>query len=230
VDRQRRSISAQEGGRLCGAVAIPVFCGPVFRCDRGRGVALSAKAVSGGGRKPRGVVPRFVTTGPVRTQATGALPAAPGDAGGGAIHPLRDKPGYLVRCVHQRSTAIFAEESREFGVTGPQHVVMVALAHNPGIDQNTLAELADLDRYTAGDVLSRLVGRGLVIREVNAADRRGRILSLSAQGMAMLQEMREAVARTQERFLAPLSAGERQVFIELLRKMLPREDEGSGRG
>ncbi|WP_424135517.1 MarR family winged helix-turn-helix transcriptional regulator [Roseomonas chloroacetimidivorans] len=132
---------------------------------------------------------------------------------------LRDKPGHLMRRVQQRSTSIFAEESREFGVTGPQHVIMVALAHHPGVDQNTVAELVDLDRSTTGDVLARLERRGLILRKVNEEDRRGRVLFLSASGQKMLQDMGPAVARTQERFLAPLSAAERKQFLNLLRKL-----------
>ncbi|MFT8246956.1 MarR family winged helix-turn-helix transcriptional regulator [Roseomonas sp. BN140053] len=135
------------------------------------------------------------------------------------IHPLRDKPGHLVRCVQQRSATIFAEESREFGVTGPQHVIMVALAHNPGVDQNTVAALVDLDRSTTGDVVARLERRGLIWREVNAADRRGRQLFLSDSGRQMLQDMGPSVERTQDRFLAPLDPDERREFVRLLRKM-----------
>ena len=132
---------------------------------------------------------------------------------------LRDKPGHLVRRVQQRSVDIFAEESRAFGVTGPQHVIMVALAHNPGVDQNTVAELVDLDRSTTGDVLARLERRGLIERHVNPQDRRGRVLLLSAAGKRMVRDMAPCVARTQARFLAPLSERERQQFLRLLRKM-----------
>ncbi|MFT8243226.1 MarR family winged helix-turn-helix transcriptional regulator [Roseomonas sp. BN140053] len=139
------------------------------------------------------------------------------------IHPLSDKPGHLMRRAMQRSSAAYSEEAREFGITGPQHVILVALAHNPGVDQNTLAELVDLDRWTTGDIVARLERAGLVVREVNPRDRRGRLLFLPPAGRRLVRDMAPAVVRTQQRFLAPLSAEEQRQFLHLLRKLVGLE-------
>lgn len=135
-------------------------------------------------------------------------------------NPLTEKPGHLLRRAQQRAAAIYAEESQEFGITGAQHVVMVALSHNPGIDQNTLADLIDLDRWTTGDVLARLERAGLVVRAVNPNDRRGRLVYLAPAGLSVVERMVPAVERTQRRILAPLSKDEQREFLRLVRKLV----------
>ena len=141
-------------------------------------------------------------------------------AEGPARHPLRDKPGHLLRRAQQRAAAIYSEEARASGITGAQHVIMVALAHNPGIDQNALAELVDLDRWTTADVVARLERAGLVARPVNPKDRRERLVFLAPRGRAVVESMVGAVERTQQRILEPLTAAERRELLRLLRKMI----------
>jgi len=148
-----------------------------------------------------------------------SVPAAPAGERP-SIHSLRDKPGHLLRRAQQRAAAIYGREAREFGITGVQHVIMVALAHNPGVDQNALAELVDLDRWTTGDVVARLERAGLVVRPVNPNDRRGRLLFLAPDGQALVEAMVAAVERTQERILEPLTRPERRELLRLLRKMI----------
>ncbi|TWT10236.1 MarR family winged helix-turn-helix transcriptional regulator [Reyranella sp. CPCC 100927] len=142
----------------------------------------------------------------------------------GGLHQLDEKPGHLVRRAHQLSVTIFSEETRKFRITGPQHVVLVALAHHAGVDQNTVASLVALDRSTAGNVIVRLERRGLIVRAVNPADHRGRLLSLTAKGRKLVAAMDDAVRRTQQRFLATLDPAEQAQFITFLRRIVGLED------
>jgi DNA-binding MarR family transcriptional regulator len=137
-----------------------------------------------------------------------------------AIRDLREKAGYLLRRAFQRSLALFAEETRAFDITGPQYIILVALALRPGVDQNSLAETVDLDRWTTGDVLARLERRGLLAREVDRADRRCRKLFLTEAGEEMVREMEPTGVQVNHKLLAPLDAAEQREFLRLLRKLL----------
>ena len=137
-----------------------------------------------------------------------------------AIRELRDKAGFLLRRAFQRSSAIFAEETRELDITGPQYIILVALALRPGMDQNRLAETVDLDRWTTGDVVTRLERRGLLGRAVDSADRRCRRLSLTAEGEALVRALEASGERAHERALQPLDAAEQRELLRLLRKLL----------
>ncbi len=137
-----------------------------------------------------------------------------------AIRGLREKAGYLLRRAFQRSQALFAEESRAFDITAPQYIILVALALRPGVDQNSLAETVDLDRWTTGDVLARLERRGLLAREVDRADRRCRKLFLTEAGEELVRDMEASGVRVNHRLLAPLSPDEQHEFLRLLRKLM----------
>ncbi len=137
-----------------------------------------------------------------------------------AIRDLREKAGYLLRRAFQRSVALFTEATRDRDITSPQYVILVALALRPGVDQNSLAETVDLDRWTTGDVLARLERRGLVAREVDSADRRCRKLFLTVAGQELVEELEPSGVAVNHRLLAPLEPQEQRELLRLLRKLL----------
>ncbi len=137
-----------------------------------------------------------------------------------AIRDLRDKAGYLLRRAFQRSQALFTEETRDLDITSPQYILLVALALRPGVDQNSLAETVDLDRWTTGDILARLERRGLLAREVDRSDRRCRRLVLTEAGHAVVRQMEPSGISVNQKLLAPLDAEEQREFLRLLRKLV----------
>ncbi len=141
-----------------------------------------------------------------------------------AIRDLREKAGYLLRRAFQRGQALFTEETRDLDITSPQYIILVALALRPGVDQNSLAETVDLDRWTTGDVLARLERRGLLAREVDRSDRRCRKLVLTEAGEQLVQELEPTTMRVNDKLLAPLNAEEQHEFLRLLRKLVGVRD------
>ena len=99
----------------------------------------------------------------------------------GSMTSLWDRPGYLVRRLHQIHVAIFLEECAAFGITPVQYAVMTALLNRPDSDQVTVASDAGIDRTNVADVLARLDQRGLVARSTSKTDRRQRIARLTPE-------------------------------------------------
>lgn len=130
--------------------------------------------------------------------------------------PLRARPGYLVRRLHQIHSAIFADECRDFGITPVQYGLLTALKEHPSSDQVTLGREVGIDRTNVADVLERLAERGLVKRERSAKDRRSMIASLTAQGDKLVQAMNMRMLRAQERLLEPLQPEFRAAFLSML--------------
>ena len=52
---------------------------------------------------------------------------------------LWERPGFLIRRLHQIHVALFLEECREFDVTPVQYALMTALIVTPGLDQITIS-------------------------------------------------------------------------------------------
>ena len=129
-------------------------------------------------------------------------------------------PGHLVRRAHQLAVAIFMEETGDFDVTPVQFAILNALIDDPGEDQVTLAGRVAFDAATSGSVISRLESKGWVRREADPADRRRKLLWVTAQGEQVALRMKRAVARAQARIVAPLDATERVQLVQLLGKLV----------
>ena len=140
---------------------------------------------------------------------------------------LWDRPGFLIRRLHQIHVALFLEECRGFDVTPVQYAVLTALAIAPGRDQITLARDAGIDRTNVADVLKRLAERGLIERRRGADDRRVRLAYLTPEGAALTGRMEAAMLRAQERLMAPLSEPERARLMRSLAALVAANNEFS---
>ena len=146
---------------------------------------------------------------------------------GGSLTSLWERPGYLIRRLHQIHVAIFLEECSDYGVTPVQYALMTALLNNPGADQVTLARDAGIDRTNVADVLTRLAQHGLVKREVGKRDRRMRVASLTKKGGRITREMEHASLGAQAKLMAPLSAEKREQLMSLMGELVDANNEFS---
>ena len=90
----------------------------------------------------------------------------------------------------------------------------------PDIDQNGLAARLGIDRYSASLLVERLEKKGIVERRVNGADRRARLLRLTARGEKLYSRLRAPVVAKQMALLAPLSTREQELFLEFLMRVV----------
>jgi DNA-binding MarR family transcriptional regulator len=144
--------------------------------------------------------------------------AAP--SGGEALATLYGAPGHLIRRCQQIAVAIFMDETRSFDLTPVQYAALVAVRAQPGLDQTRLVKLIALDRSTIGNVVERLEAKDLIARRTGSADKRSKLLYPTKRGSAMLDAISGAVARAQQRILAPLPPGERVRFMDMLARLV----------
>ena len=105
------------------------------------------------------------------------------------------------------------------GVTPLQYGAMLHVSKTtglPGIEQNSLAERINVDRNTASLLVEQLVKKGLLARQVNGADRRSRLLSLTGKGEALYAQLRPAHAALNRDLLAPITSQEQKLLMDLL--------------
>ncbi|MGE0737386.1 MAG: MarR family winged helix-turn-helix transcriptional regulator [Alphaproteobacteria bacterium] len=133
---------------------------------------------------------------------------------------LHSHTGHLVRRFQQISVSMFLDVGRPYDLTPTQYAAMAAIAASPGCDQASIAGLAALDRSTAGNVIAKLLRKGLVSRQPSRDDRRFMILALTPAGFRLLQKLQPILAATNERMLQPLSAAERKQFVALLARLV----------
>ncbi|MBN9056559.1 MAG: winged helix-turn-helix transcriptional regulator [Rhizobiales bacterium] len=142
---------------------------------------------------------------------------------------LYDAPGHLIRRLQQAAVSMFMTETASAGLdlTPVQFGALTMTKHHPGIDQVTLAGLIAYDKATIGEVVSRLIAKGLLTRIVSSADRRSRELYVTDAGSRQLMKMTPGVWRVQQQLLAALSESEQVQFLDLLKKVTESVNERS---
>jgi DNA-binding MarR family transcriptional regulator len=83
----------------------------------------------------------------------------------------------------------FDRWARTYGMTRAQGVILARLARQPGMTQNEMAGLCEVEPITVGRLVDRLEARGLLERRLDPSDRRIRRLHLLPAAEPILQEI-----------------------------------------
>ncbi|MCF2526283.1 MarR family winged helix-turn-helix transcriptional regulator [Yinghuangia soli] len=120
------------------------------------------------------------------------------------------------------------------------YVVLLGLGDagdEPVRTQAALAREIGADKTRIIGVLDDLDARGLIRREPDPADRRARLLSLTAEGRRVRDSIRAGIREREDRLLARLSPADRRGFLnalDVLASLPPGafadEDEGEAEG
>lgn len=92
----------------------------------------------------------------------------------------------------------FDQMARTRGMTRAQWVILARLSRQPGMSQNELAGVCEVEPITVGRLIDRLEARGLVERRADPKDRRVRRLHLLPAAQPFLEEItsyKEEIAR-----------------------------------
>jgi len=95
--------------------------------------------------------------------------------------------------------------------------VLNALEHGPARTQAALAQSIGADKTRIIATLDELQQAGLISREPDPADRRIRLLAISAAGRQVRADAQSAIQANEERVLARLPAADRQAFLRVAR-------------
>lgn len=135
--------------------------------------------------------------------------------------PTRHRvPSHLARRFHQICLGASAEVLEPAGITPGEFGLLAAVQDLPDLEQRRLARTLGIDAVSAGHMIDRLEGAGLLQRRVDPGDRRARLLSATPKGAALRERLRPAALEAQERIMAALTSEERQTFLDLLTRIV----------
>ncbi len=134
-------------------------------------------------------------------------------------------PAHLGRLFHQLCQALVAEAEATEGLMPPEYAALATLDEQPGLDQRGLAAILGVDRNTIGLVVERLEERGLLTRDVDAVDRRARVLRLTPEGEALRRRLRPRMLAANARVLEALSAEEATTLLTLMQRVVEHHAE-----
>ena len=137
-------------------------------------------------------------------------------------HPSgsRDLLNYRLSRLLSASTAMLVRlcEGR-YGITRREWRVIAQLAEEGAMSPSGLAERTHLERGRVSALITQLVAKGLVQRLAVAADARRAVVSLSANGRAVYDELLPQSAGFNREVLASLSPQEQEAFDAMLQKL-----------
>jgi DNA-binding MarR family transcriptional regulator len=121
--------------------------------------------------------------------------------------------------VQRELDAVFAQ----WGLAGSDFDVLATLRRSGSPYQLTPGELSNSTMVTSGGMtklLDRLERRRLIRRAPDPRDRRGKLIVLTAEGRALVDEAVAAHVANEERLLAVLPPRDRDRLVGLLRRLL----------
>lgn len=131
---------------------------------------------------------------------------------------LEQQIGFRLRLALQRHYSLFSGAMIE-SLTAPQYASMYKLLEVGPCSQNQLGRLINIDVATINGVVRRLKAKGFLTSRGDPHDKRRHQIELSAEGKRVLQRALPIAKQISAKTLEPLSGGEREALLLLLRKI-----------
>lgn len=121
------------------------------------------------------------------------------------------------------SQAIADDYQSRYDLSMTEWRVMAVLGRYEGLSARQVAERTAMDKVAVSRALARLVAAGRVDRTIHDADKRRSVLSLTATGWAMHDDVAPMARMRERELLAKLDADERTWLTRILDKLMSEE-------
>lgn len=125
---------------------------------------------------------------------------------------------HLMRRAGQHSTMCWTQ-CVDTGLSAVQYAILVVLAEEITCDQQTLGNRAGFDKATGTYVIDRMTKSGLLNVQTDPANRRRKLVMMTADGEAMLKQMIEKAKSAEKMITAGLDAQDINELKRLLSKL-----------
>lgn len=122
----------------------------------------------------------------------------------------------------------YAAAFEPLGISGADYGILAPLRRAGKPFELTPTELARHRMMTSGGMtaaIDRLVGKGLLVRAPNPADRRGSLVRLTPEGRRVVDRAMKRHVEVERSLVSALGERDRERLIALLRKLLVSVDE-----
>ena len=133
---------------------------------------------------------------------------------------MRGLPSWLASELARRGAILVGEALAQEGVRRQHFAVLTSLAEQGPASQAALGRRLWIDRSDLHALLTELERDGLVGRVRDPDDRRRNVVTLTADGKALLRRLDRRVDAAQAVLLEPLSVAERREVIRLLERVV----------
>lgn len=140
-----------------------------------------------------------------------------------SLGPLTQVLGYHIAQASVATVELFERHiGQRFELRKVEFSILMLLLSNPMLTPKKLGQVLALTPPNLTLLLDRLQQRGLLQRERSEVDRRSQNIVLTAQGRELARAAAEAAVPMEQELHPRLTAAERALLIELLRKVSGR--------
>ena len=136
---------------------------------------------------------------------------------GGTDEDWAIRLGFYIHDTSRLRRVIYDAALKPAGVTRSQAWVLAYLSRKDGMPQSELAAQLDLGKVALGGLIDRLENVHLVERRADADDRRVKRIFLTAEGMKVVNKMRQISAPTNAEILKGISSNDLRSAAKTLR-------------
>jgi DNA-binding MarR family transcriptional regulator len=140
-------------------------------------------------------------------------------ADGPTIDLDRYVPAFVTNIGNKLSNSATAVYQRNFGVNVTEWRIMTQLALEPGIPASRICQVIGFNKGPISRTLAVMQKRGLVTIRTDPNDARTHSISLTAKGRGIHDKVIVVALEREKRLLSCLKADEREMLIELLRRL-----------
>ncbi|MBL8780634.1 MAG: MarR family transcriptional regulator [Alphaproteobacteria bacterium] len=133
---------------------------------------------------------------------------------------------YLLNDVARLIRTRADQRARTHGMTRAQWVILSRLERQPGLSQNEIAAIVEVEPITVARLVDRLESAGLVERRADPKDRRVWRLHLTPAAEPELRELKKHKAALREEVTSGVSATEIEQLIDGLLKLKANLTDG----
>ncbi|MBC7577919.1 MAG: winged helix-turn-helix transcriptional regulator [Tardiphaga sp.] len=153
-----------------------------------------------------------------RTIAKTKVPAGPAKSGQ-LLDLDRYVPAFVTFIANKLSRSATAFYQKRFGVNVTEWRIMSLLAIEPGIPASRICDVIGFDKGPVSRTLAGLQRLGLIKIETDHQDGRSHSIALTAKGRATHDAVIGAALERERKLLSCLDEREREVLIDLLRRI-----------
>jgi DNA-binding MarR family transcriptional regulator len=146
-------------------------------------------------------------------------PSAERTVDGPTIDLDRYVPAFVTNIGNKLSNSATAVYQRNFGVNVTEWRIMTQLALEPGIPASRICQVIGFNKGPISRTLAVMQKRGLVTIRTDPNDGRTHSISLTAKGRGIHDKVIVVALEREKRLLSCLKADEREMLIELLRRL-----------
>lgn len=120
---------------------------------------------------------------------------------------------------HRLPLSFLSEGLKDYNISSGQVMFLLELYYLDGISQEELSSYLNIDEANTTRAIKKLEKEGYVIRKRDEEDRRVKRIYLTEKALEIKPKVLDLMNQWEEKMLKSLTSVEREVFIDLLKKV-----------